>query len=137
MFALTCFRWALKFSNCGRLLATAGSDNLVRVWVVRTYLNYFMRLREKYSQQYGNDSTLSHDFEQIQMQMVRELCAGCVCVVFDFSLYRKNTSCFRDRKISPTMTARLVRESPHWIHLLLQSRPEYLKIPRLRLVEAV
>ncbi|KAI6191774.1 WD repeat-containing protein 44 [Aphelenchoides bicaudatus] len=37
--------WALKFSNCGRLLATAGNDNLVRVWVLR------------------------HDFEQIQMQM--------------------------------------------------------------------
>lgn len=71
-------------------MATAGSDNLVRVWVVRTYLNYFMRLREKYSQQYGNDSTLSHDFEQIQMQMVNLLFAGCVFVVFDFRFIEKN-----------------------------------------------
>uniref|UniRef100_A0A0N5AIB0 WD repeat-containing protein 44 n=1 Tax=Syphacia muris TaxID=451379 RepID=A0A0N5AIB0_9BILA len=41
--------WCMKFSVCGRLLATAGQDSIVRVWVLREYLSYFNSLREKYN----------------------------------------------------------------------------------------
>jgi len=36
--------WCMKFSNCGRLLATAGQDRLVRVWVLKSCLDYFQDL---------------------------------------------------------------------------------------------
>lgn len=33
--------WCMKFSSCGRLLATAGQDRVLRVWVVRNAFTYF------------------------------------------------------------------------------------------------
>ena len=30
-------------------MATAGHDNMVRVWVLRNHLQYFLRLRDKYN----------------------------------------------------------------------------------------
>jgi len=36
--------WCMKFSNCGRLLATAGQDRLIRVWVLKSQLTYFQDL---------------------------------------------------------------------------------------------
>ncbi|CAD5228918.1 unnamed protein product [Bursaphelenchus okinawaensis] len=56
--------WSLKFSMCGRLLATAGRDSLVRIWVLSKHLHYFTRMREKYNQ--GN---IDSDFEKIHLQM--------------------------------------------------------------------
>ncbi|KAK0402817.1 hypothetical protein QR680_016554 [Steinernema hermaphroditum] len=43
--------WCIKFSLCGRLMATAGQDNIVRVWVLRDQFNYFARMRDRYAQQ--------------------------------------------------------------------------------------
>ncbi|TKR71774.1 hypothetical protein L596_019318 [Steinernema carpocapsae] len=43
--------WCIKFSLCGRLMATAGQDNIIRVWVLRDQLNYFVRMRDRYAQQ--------------------------------------------------------------------------------------
>ncbi|KAI6209392.1 Isocitrate dehydrogenase [NAD] subunit, mitochondrial [Aphelenchoides besseyi] len=65
--------WCVKFSTCGRLLATAGHDNMVRVWVLRNHLSYFLRLRNKYNQQSGNGT--AHDFERI-MQMEKKSSIG-------------------------------------------------------------
>ncbi|VDN02928.1 unnamed protein product [Thelazia callipaeda] len=43
--------WCMKFSLCGRLLATAGQDNIIRVWVLRNHLTYFNALRDRYNSQ--------------------------------------------------------------------------------------
>ncbi|XP_014351416.1 WD repeat-containing protein 44 [Latimeria chalumnae] len=41
--------WTMKFSHCGRLLATAGQDNIVRIWVLRNAFDYFNNMRIKYN----------------------------------------------------------------------------------------
>ncbi|KAF2355217.1 WD40 repeat, partial [Trinorchestia longiramus] len=41
--------WCAKFSLCGRLLATAGQDQLLRVWVVKQAYNFFLDIRSKYN----------------------------------------------------------------------------------------
>lgn len=51
--------WCMKFSLCGRLLATAGQDNIVRVWVLRNHLAYFNSMRDKYNAQCKQNPTSS------------------------------------------------------------------------------
>uniref|UniRef100_A0A8C1P2D2 WD repeat-containing protein 44 n=1 Tax=Cyprinus carpio TaxID=7962 RepID=A0A8C1P2D2_CYPCA len=41
--------WTMKFSHCGRLLATAGQDNVVRIWVLKNAYDYFNNMRIKYN----------------------------------------------------------------------------------------
>ncbi|BES91988.1 WD-repeat protein [Nesidiocoris tenuis] len=41
--------WCMKFSSCGRLLATAGQDRVLRIWVVRSAYPYFQDMRTKYN----------------------------------------------------------------------------------------
>lgn len=41
--------WCMKFSSCGRLLATAGQDRVLRIWVVRNAYPYFQDMRTKYN----------------------------------------------------------------------------------------
>ncbi|KAJ1529621.1 hypothetical protein ONE63_006388 [Megalurothrips usitatus] len=41
--------WCMKFSTCGRLLATAGQDRILRVWVIRSAYAYFQEMRTKYN----------------------------------------------------------------------------------------
>ncbi|XP_049785199.1 WD repeat-containing protein 44 [Schistocerca cancellata] len=41
--------WCMKFSSCGRLLATAGQDRVLRIWVVRSAYTYFQDMRTKYN----------------------------------------------------------------------------------------
>ncbi|XP_023698527.2 WD repeat-containing protein 44 isoform X1 [Paramormyrops kingsleyae] len=41
--------WTMKFSHCGRLLATAGQDNMVRIWVLKNAFDYFNNMRIKYN----------------------------------------------------------------------------------------
>ncbi|XP_053404218.1 WD repeat-containing protein 44-like [Mercenaria mercenaria] len=40
--------WAMKFSPCGRLLATGGQDSVLRIWVLDSAYNYFDDMRQKY-----------------------------------------------------------------------------------------
>uniref|UniRef100_A0A7I4Z138 WD repeat-containing protein 44 n=2 Tax=Trichostrongylidae TaxID=6315 RepID=A0A7I4Z138_HAECO len=42
--------WCVRFSVCGRLMATAGQDNIIRVWAARSHLKYFIQMRERYQQ---------------------------------------------------------------------------------------
>ncbi|KAI1724397.1 WD domain, g-beta repeat domain-containing protein [Ditylenchus destructor] len=64
--------WCIKFSMCGRLFATAGQDNIIRVWVLRNHLGYFTRMRERYSlDARGLDDkhqSSMHDFENLRIQ---------------------------------------------------------------------
>ncbi|XP_012696914.1 WD repeat-containing protein 44 isoform X2 [Clupea harengus] len=41
--------WTMKFSHCGRLLATAGQDNMVRIWVLKNAFDFFNNMRAKYN----------------------------------------------------------------------------------------
>lgn len=33
--------WCMKFSSCGRLLATAGQDKVLRIWVLKDAYPFF------------------------------------------------------------------------------------------------
>uniref|UniRef100_A0A8R1I6Y4 WD repeat-containing protein 44 n=1 Tax=Caenorhabditis japonica TaxID=281687 RepID=A0A8R1I6Y4_CAEJA len=48
--------WCIKFSICGKLMATAGQDSILRIWVIRSHLQYFSDLREKYSSSSNGDA---------------------------------------------------------------------------------
>ena len=37
----------MKFSPCGRLLATAGQDRVLRIWVLKTAYTYFQDMRSR------------------------------------------------------------------------------------------
>lgn len=41
--------WCMKFSCCGRLLATAGQDKVLRIWVVKNAFQFFQDMRSKYN----------------------------------------------------------------------------------------
>ncbi|XP_020819077.1 WD repeat-containing protein 44 isoform X2 [Phascolarctos cinereus] len=41
--------WTMKFSHCGRLLASAGQDNVVRIWTLKNAFDYFNNMRMKYN----------------------------------------------------------------------------------------
>ncbi|XP_046396357.1 WD repeat-containing protein 44 isoform X2 [Ischnura elegans] len=41
--------WCMKFSWCGRLLASAGQDRVLRIWVLRSAWPYFQDMRTKYN----------------------------------------------------------------------------------------
>lgn len=41
--------WTMKFSYCGRLLATVGQDHVLRIWVLKDSFEYFNDMRQKYN----------------------------------------------------------------------------------------
>ncbi|KRZ29047.1 WD repeat-containing protein 44 [Trichinella pseudospiralis] len=40
--------WCMRFSRCGRLLATAGQDNVIRIWVLKCAFDYFKEMRTRF-----------------------------------------------------------------------------------------
>ncbi|KAG0410780.1 hypothetical protein HPB47_012108 [Ixodes persulcatus] len=48
--------WTMKFSPCGRLMATAGQDNVLRIWVLRDAYEHFDDMRKKYKAEVKKDS---------------------------------------------------------------------------------
>lgn len=41
--------WCMKFTSCGRLLATAGQDRVLRIWVLKDAYAFFQDMRTKYN----------------------------------------------------------------------------------------
>ncbi|KAH9488606.1 WD repeat-containing protein 44 [Bulinus truncatus] len=41
--------WTMKFSPCGKLLATGGQDSILRIWVLKSTYSYFEDFRQKYA----------------------------------------------------------------------------------------
>lgn len=63
--------WCMKFSPCGRLLATAGQDRLLRIWVLKDAYHYFEDLIKKFNADQKSSPTPSqeslvshHSFEE-------------------------------------------------------------------------
>ncbi|XP_063967145.1 WD repeat-containing protein 44-like [Lytechinus pictus] len=63
--------WTMRFSHCGRLLATGGQDHLLRVWVLKDYYKYFDDMRQRYnnesrakSQTQGSSDSSSSSLER-------------------------------------------------------------------------
>ncbi|XP_032516306.2 WD repeat-containing protein 44 isoform X2 [Danaus plexippus] len=53
--------WCCKFSVCGRLLATAGQDRLLRIWVTRDAYHLFQDMRTKYNAEKKSSPTPSQE----------------------------------------------------------------------------
>ena len=54
----------MKFSSCGKLLATGGQDRVLRIWCVNSAREEFLVLKEKYkknNQQADADITPSEE----------------------------------------------------------------------------
>lgn len=51
--------WCVKFSPCGRLLATAGQDNSIRLWALKECLQYFVEMRKKFGVESGRQLSVS------------------------------------------------------------------------------
>lgn len=53
--------WTMKFSSCGRLLATAGQDHDLRIWVLKDACTYFGDMRQKYNAEGKSSPTPSQE----------------------------------------------------------------------------
>ncbi|XP_037910753.1 WD repeat-containing protein 44 isoform X2 [Hermetia illucens] len=53
--------WCMKFSTCGRLLATAGQDRVLRIWVLKDAFPFFQDLRTKYNADQTSSPTPSQE----------------------------------------------------------------------------
>jgi WD40 repeat protein len=62
--------WTMKFSQCGRLLATGGQDNLLHVWVLKEAFSYFDDMRRKYSDAAKVSPLVSEDGADLSSTLV-------------------------------------------------------------------
>lgn len=76
----------MKFSHCGRLLATAGQDNVVRIWVLKTAFDYFNNMRIKYNTE--GALTCSYTTQQLLLEG-HALCLYSIQVEFHLLPLRK------------------------------------------------
>lgn len=76
--------WCMKFSSCGRLLATAGQDRVLRIWVLKDAYPFFQDMRTKFNADQkssptpSQESLVSHNSaeEAIAMATAAEQSAG-------------------------------------------------------------
>eukprot|EP00095_Tigriopus_kingsejongensis_P010859 maker-scaffold592_size129239-snap-gene-0.21 protein:Tk10859 transcript:maker-scaffold592_size129239-snap-gene-0.21-mRNA-1 annotation:"wd repeat-containing protein 44-like" len=59
--------WCMRFSQCGQLLATAGKDTILRIWVLKSSYNYFKDMRARYNAD-GQKSSPTNSFDVIADQ---------------------------------------------------------------------
>lgn len=53
--------WCMKFSSCGRLLATAGQDRVLRIWVLKDAFPFFQDMRTKFNADQKSSPTPSQE----------------------------------------------------------------------------
>ncbi|XP_075148282.1 uncharacterized protein LOC142222167 isoform X2 [Haematobia irritans] len=76
--------WCMKFSSCGRLLATAGQDKVLRIWVLKDAYPFFQDMRTKYNADQKSSPTPSQESlvsqhsaeDAIAMATAAEKCTG-------------------------------------------------------------
>uniref|UniRef100_A0A0K0F1R0 WD repeat-containing protein 44 n=1 Tax=Strongyloides venezuelensis TaxID=75913 RepID=A0A0K0F1R0_STRVS len=55
--------WVVKFSVCGKLIATAGKDGIVRVWCMKDAVEEFQNMKERYRNVTGRSSASGSNYE--------------------------------------------------------------------------
>uniref|UniRef100_A0A0N4Z642 WD repeat-containing protein 44 n=1 Tax=Parastrongyloides trichosuri TaxID=131310 RepID=A0A0N4Z642_PARTI len=55
--------WVVKFSICGKLIATAGKDAIVRVWCLKDYVDEFENMKSRYCSATGRNSASGSNYE--------------------------------------------------------------------------
>ena len=64
----------MKFSQCGQLLATAGQDTILRIWVLKNSYSYFDEMRNRYNADVKSSSSPTNSYENVIMdQMTSEV----------------------------------------------------------------
>ena len=56
--------WCMKFSQCGQLLATAGQDTILTIWVLKQSYNYFADMRSRYNAD-NSKSSPTNSYENV------------------------------------------------------------------------
>ena len=85
--------WCMKFSLCGRLLATAGQDCILRIWVLRDKYQYFYEMRRRYQMENEPAEAVTGDNEEaINDYMENPENAGHIFMDRPFVTYTGHTS---------------------------------------------
>ncbi|EEZ99884.1 WD repeat-containing protein 44 [Tribolium castaneum] len=94
--------WCMKFSCCGRLLATAGQDKVLRIWIVRDAFPFFQDMRTKYNAEKvsptpSQESLVSHHSGEnsnlaVLEAMTSEECGKMMFMPKPFCTYTGHTS---------------------------------------------
>lgn len=90
--------WCMRFSQCGQLLATAGQDTVLRIWVLKTAYHYFKDMRNRYTADFDlkSSSSPTNSYENVitdQMTLSSEgKSPGQVFVDTPLASYQGHTS---------------------------------------------
>ena len=57
--------WCMRFSQCGQLLATAGKDTILQIWVLKTAYHYFKDMRNRYTSDAGANASPTNSYENV------------------------------------------------------------------------
>ena len=55
----------MRFSQCGQLLATAGKDTILQIWVLKTAYHYFKDMRNRYTSDAGANASPTNSYENV------------------------------------------------------------------------
>jgi len=85
--------WCMKFSLCGRLLATAGQDCILRIWVLRDKHAFFNDMRRRYQAEHEGvtEDQLVHD-EATEQYLADPESRGHIFMDRPFVTYTGHTS---------------------------------------------
>uniref|UniRef100_A0AC35TTR3 WD repeat-containing protein 44 n=1 Tax=Rhabditophanes sp. KR3021 TaxID=114890 RepID=A0AC35TTR3_9BILA len=97
--------WQIKFSVCGKLFATVGHDNIVRVWCLNNYLAYFQKIRDKFNEATGKGSHSVSNFEVMMGMNVNMSDCGSINDLFTVSDeinsdHSSNSTAFEEKSTS-------------------------------------
>ena len=83
----------MKFSQCGQLLATAGQDTKLRIWVLKNSYSYFDEMRNRYNADVKSSSSPTNSYENVILdQMTSEEKSHQVFMERPFCEYSGHTS---------------------------------------------
>ncbi len=57
--------WCMKFSQCGQLLATAGQDKNIKIWVVKDSYDHFKDMRARYNADAQTKSSPTNSYDNV------------------------------------------------------------------------
>ena len=87
--------WCMKFSQCGQLLATAGQDTILTIWVLKNSYNYFADMRSRYNADNNPKSSPTNSYENVISDISEDTKKSGNSQVFmdvPFCQYRGHTS---------------------------------------------